>query len=131
MTQFSTELKPCLLTYDPSTPSTPHPQILASFTNGSLKQLPNLSTRKSPSKEINKRIEHAIQVRSSERMRKEHITPVTLVFKDTHIEDQVRGGEGGGRGAHASLGFRLLNWPSSKQHDEDCVACCVMCCSFP
>ncbi|XP_046877463.1 adenylate cyclase type 8 [Hypomesus transpacificus] len=62
--------------------------ILASFTNGSLKQLPNLSTRKSPSKEINKRIEHAIQVRSSERMRKEHITPVTLVFKDTHIEDQ-------------------------------------------
>ena len=92
MTQFSTEFENCLMTYDPSTP--PHPQILASFTNGSLKQLPNLSTRKSPSKEINKRIEHAIQVRSSERMRKEHITPVTLVFKDTHIEDQVRGREG-------------------------------------
>uniref|UniRef100_UPI003AAB249D adenylate cyclase type 8 n=1 Tax=Centroberyx gerrardi TaxID=166262 RepID=UPI003AAB249D len=58
--------------------------ILASFTNGSLPQLPNL--RQSASKEINKRIEHAIVVRSSERMHREHITPLTLVFKDTHIE---------------------------------------------
>ncbi|XP_008311172.1 adenylate cyclase type 8 isoform X2 [Cynoglossus semilaevis] len=57
--------------------------ILASFTNGSL---PNVC--QSTSKEINKRIKHAIVVRSSERMRKEHITPLTLVFKDTHIEDK-------------------------------------------
>ncbi|XP_060947487.1 adenylate cyclase type 8 [Limanda limanda] len=56
--------------------------ILASFTNGSL---PNIWM--STSKEINKRIQHAIEVRSSERMHKEHITPLTLVFKDTHIED--------------------------------------------
>ncbi|XP_036406201.1 adenylate cyclase type 8-like [Megalops cyprinoides] len=63
--------------------------ILATFTNGSLEQLPNqVASRRSGSREINKRIEHAIEVRSSERMRKEHITPVTLVFKDTHIEDK-------------------------------------------
>uniref|UniRef100_A0A8C5GZU3 adenylate cyclase n=1 Tax=Gouania willdenowi TaxID=441366 RepID=A0A8C5GZU3_GOUWI len=57
--------------------------ILASFTNGSM---PNIWH--STSKEINKRIKHAIEVRSSERMHKEHITPLTLVFKDTHIEDK-------------------------------------------
>uniref|UniRef100_A0A3P8S3B0 adenylate cyclase n=1 Tax=Amphiprion percula TaxID=161767 RepID=A0A3P8S3B0_AMPPE len=57
--------------------------ILASFTNGSL---PNIW--QSTSKEINKRIRHAIEVRSSEQMHKEHITPLTLVFKDTHIENK-------------------------------------------
>ncbi|XP_041815308.1 adenylate cyclase type 8 [Chelmon rostratus] len=57
--------------------------ILASFTNGSL---PNIW--QSTSKEINKRIKHAIEVRSSDRMHREHITPLTLVFKDTHIEDK-------------------------------------------
>ncbi|XP_028253278.1 adenylate cyclase type 8 isoform X2 [Parambassis ranga] len=57
--------------------------ILASFTNGSL---PNIWH--STSKEINKRIKRAIEVRSSERMHKEHITPLTLVFKDTHIENK-------------------------------------------
>ncbi|XP_068198267.1 adenylate cyclase type 8 isoform X2 [Antennarius striatus] len=57
--------------------------ILASFTNGSV---PNIW--QSTSKEINKRIKHAIEVRSSERMHQEHITPLTLVFKDTHIEDK-------------------------------------------
>uniref|UniRef100_A0A3B1IT33 adenylate cyclase n=1 Tax=Astyanax mexicanus TaxID=7994 RepID=A0A3B1IT33_ASTMX len=62
--------------------------ILASFTNGSLPQLPNSRNRRSSSKEINKRIEHAIDLRSSERMRQEHITVATLVFKDTHIEEK-------------------------------------------
>ncbi|XP_036438513.1 adenylate cyclase type 8 [Colossoma macropomum] len=62
--------------------------ILASFTNGSLLQLPNSRNRRSSSKEINKRIEHAIDLRSSERMRQEHITAATLVFKDTHIEEK-------------------------------------------
>uniref|UniRef100_A0A3Q3FBE3 adenylate cyclase n=1 Tax=Labrus bergylta TaxID=56723 RepID=A0A3Q3FBE3_9LABR len=57
--------------------------ILASFTNGSL---PNIW--QSSSKEINKRIKQAIEVQSSERMHREHITPLTLVFKDTHIEDK-------------------------------------------
>uniref|UniRef100_A0A8C1W4F7 adenylate cyclase n=1 Tax=Cyprinus carpio TaxID=7962 RepID=A0A8C1W4F7_CYPCA len=42
----------------------------------------------STSKEINKRIEHAIDLRSSERMRQEHITSATMVFKDTHIEEK-------------------------------------------
>lgn len=46
----------------------------------------------STSKEINKRIKHAIEVRSSDRMHRKHITPLTLVFKDTHIEDKVRRG---------------------------------------
>ncbi|XP_036942190.1 adenylate cyclase type 8 isoform X3 [Acanthopagrus latus] len=58
-------------------------QILASFTNGSV---PNIWH--STSKEINKRIKHAIEVRSSDRMHRKHITPLTLVFKDTHIEDK-------------------------------------------
>ncbi|KAK5852967.1 hypothetical protein PBY51_006797 [Eleginops maclovinus] len=57
--------------------------ILASFTNGSL---PNIWL--STSKEINKRIQHAIEVRSSDRMQREHITPLTLVFKDTYIEEK-------------------------------------------
>ncbi|XP_054617386.1 adenylate cyclase type 8 isoform X2 [Dunckerocampus dactyliophorus] len=57
--------------------------ILASFTNGSL---PNIW--RSTSKEINERIKHAIEVRSSERMHQEHISPLSLVFKDSHIEDK-------------------------------------------
>ncbi|XP_056332541.1 adenylate cyclase type 8 [Danio aesculapii] len=61
--------------------------ILATFTNGSLVHLPNqITPHCAGSREINKRIKQAIEVRSSERMRKEHITPFTLVFKDTHIE---------------------------------------------
>uniref|UniRef100_A0AAX7TTM8 Adenylate cyclase type 8 n=1 Tax=Astatotilapia calliptera TaxID=8154 RepID=A0AAX7TTM8_ASTCA len=43
----------------------------------------------SNSREINKRIKHAIELRSSERMHREHITPLTLVFKDTNIEDKI------------------------------------------
>uniref|UniRef100_A0A3Q2G589 adenylate cyclase n=1 Tax=Cyprinodon variegatus TaxID=28743 RepID=A0A3Q2G589_CYPVA len=57
--------------------------ILASFTNGSLPSLWQSNTR-----EINKRIKHAIEVRSSERMHNEHITALTLVFKEAHIEDK-------------------------------------------
>ncbi|XP_030639821.1 adenylate cyclase type 8 [Chanos chanos] len=61
--------------------------ILATFTNSSLVQLPNqIAAQRSGSREINKRIKQAIEVRSSERMRREHITPFTLVFKDTLIE---------------------------------------------
>ncbi|TRY88305.1 hypothetical protein DNTS_016696 [Danionella cerebrum] len=61
--------------------------ILATFTNGSLVQLPNqIPAHCAGSREINKRIKQAIEVRSSERMRIEHITPLTLVFKDSHIE---------------------------------------------
>ncbi|KAJ3607122.1 hypothetical protein NHX12_026636 [Muraenolepis orangiensis] len=60
--------------------------ILASFTNGSMPQLPN--PRQSTAREINKRIKQAIEVRSGERMHHEHIAPFTLVFKDTHIESK-------------------------------------------
>ncbi|XP_059354292.1 adenylate cyclase type 8-like [Carassius carassius] len=63
-------------------------EILASFSHGSYTQLPTSSVCRSTSKEINKRIEHAIDLRSSERMRQEHITSATMVFKDTHIEEK-------------------------------------------
>ncbi|XP_026219775.1 adenylate cyclase type 8 [Anabas testudineus] len=61
--------------------------ILATFTNGSLTQLPNqFAAQRSGSREVNKRIREAMEVRSSERMRKEHITSFTQVFKDSHME---------------------------------------------
>ncbi|XP_068612677.1 adenylate cyclase type 8 [Brachionichthys hirsutus] len=61
--------------------------ILATFTNGSLSQLPNhIAAQKSGSREVNKRIRQAMEVRSSERMRKEHITTFTQVFKDAAME---------------------------------------------
>ncbi|XP_067357091.1 adenylate cyclase type 8 isoform X1 [Channa argus] len=61
--------------------------ILATFTNGSLTQLPNhIAAQRSGSREVNKRICEAMEVRSSERMRKEHITSFTQVFKDSHME---------------------------------------------
>uniref|UniRef100_A0A3Q2DG12 adenylate cyclase n=1 Tax=Cyprinodon variegatus TaxID=28743 RepID=A0A3Q2DG12_CYPVA len=65
-------------------PEIPFGHILASFTNGSLPSLWQSNTR-----EINKRIKHAIEVRSSERMHNEHITALTLVFKEAHIEDKI------------------------------------------
>ncbi|XP_018522647.1 adenylate cyclase type 8 [Lates calcarifer] len=61
--------------------------ILATFTNGSLTQLPNqIAAQRSGSREVNKRIRQAMEVRSSERMRKEHITTFTQVFKDSYME---------------------------------------------
>ncbi|XP_035006005.1 adenylate cyclase type 8 [Hippoglossus stenolepis] len=61
--------------------------ILATFTNGSLTQLPNqIAAQRSGSREVNKRIRQAMEVRSGERMRKEHITTFTQVFKDSHME---------------------------------------------
>ncbi|KAM6893552.1 adenylate cyclase type 8-like [Xenentodon cancila] len=61
--------------------------ILATFTNGSLTQLPNqIAAQRSGSREVNKRILQAMEVRSSERMRKEHITTFTQVFKDSQME---------------------------------------------
>uniref|UniRef100_A0A3Q3ALI7 adenylate cyclase n=1 Tax=Kryptolebias marmoratus TaxID=37003 RepID=A0A3Q3ALI7_KRYMA len=61
--------------------------ILATFTNGSLTQLPNhIAAQRSGSREVNKRIRQAMEVRSSERMRKEHITTFTQVFKDAQME---------------------------------------------
>ncbi|XP_038153644.1 adenylate cyclase type 8-like isoform X2 [Cyprinodon tularosa] len=61
--------------------------ILATFTNGSLTQLPNhIAAQRSGSREVNKRIRQAMEARSSERMRKEHITTFTQVFKDSQME---------------------------------------------
>ncbi|XP_059183503.1 adenylate cyclase type 8-like [Centropristis striata] len=61
--------------------------ILATFTNGSLTQLPNhIAAQQSGSREVNKRVLRAMEVRSSERMRKEQITKFTQVFKDSHME---------------------------------------------
>ncbi|XP_066529227.1 adenylate cyclase type 8 [Hoplias malabaricus] len=61
--------------------------ILATFTNGSLVQLPNtVGAQFSGTQEINKRIKQAIEFRSSEHMQNEHITSLTLVFKDRNME---------------------------------------------
>ncbi|CAK6980439.1 adenylate cyclase type 8-like [Scomber scombrus] len=61
--------------------------ILATFTNGSMAHLPNsVAAQQSGLREVNKRIRESMKVRSSERMRKEHITTFTQVFKDTHTE---------------------------------------------
>ncbi|KAK5621326.1 hypothetical protein CRENBAI_009935 [Crenichthys baileyi] len=61
--------------------------ILATFTNGSLTQLPNhIAAQQSGSRELNKRIRQAMEVRSSELMRKEHIATFTQVFKDSQME---------------------------------------------
>lgn len=66
-------------------------QILATFTNGSLTQLPNqIAMQRSGLREVNKRIRQAMEIRSSERMRNEHITAFTQVFKDSHMEGKVR-----------------------------------------
>lgn len=71
-------------------------QILATFTNGSLTQLPNqIAMQRSGLREVNKRIRQAMEIRSSERMRKEHITAFTQVFKDSHMEGKVRTSCGG------------------------------------
>ncbi|KAM9327671.1 adenylate cyclase type 8-like [Pholidichthys leucotaenia] len=61
--------------------------ILSTFTSGSLTQLPNqVGTHRLGSREVNKRIRRAMEVRSSERMRKEHITAFGQVFKDAQME---------------------------------------------
>nr|XP_015207213.1 PREDICTED: adenylate cyclase type 8-like isoform X1 [Lepisosteus oculatus] len=57
--------------------------ILATFMSDSRGAL---APKRLYSQEINKRIQHAIGERSSECVRQEHITPVTLVFKDAHVE---------------------------------------------
>uniref|UniRef100_A0A667YQQ2 adenylate cyclase n=1 Tax=Myripristis murdjan TaxID=586833 RepID=A0A667YQQ2_9TELE len=59
--------------------------ILATFSGGSLSQLPRPPAR-SGSREVNRRIRQAIQVRSGERMRREHISTFTQEFQDTHME---------------------------------------------
>uniref|UniRef100_A0A7N6AKY9 Adenylate cyclase type 8 n=1 Tax=Anabas testudineus TaxID=64144 RepID=A0A7N6AKY9_ANATE len=68
--------------------------ILATFTNGSLTQLPNqFAAQRSGSREVNKRIREAMEVRSSERMRKEHITSFTQnisKYVSPQFADKVR-----------------------------------------
>uniref|UniRef100_A0A8C5DEQ8 Adenylate cyclase type 8 n=1 Tax=Gouania willdenowi TaxID=441366 RepID=A0A8C5DEQ8_GOUWI len=61
--------------------------ILATFTNGSLTQLPNqMAAKRSVCREVNRRVRRAMEERSSERMRKEHISTFTQVFNDSHME---------------------------------------------
>ncbi|MEQ2187050.1 hypothetical protein GOODEAATRI_000536 [Goodea atripinnis] len=53
--------------------------------------LPNhIAAQRSGSREVNKRIRQAMEVRSSELMRKEHITTFTQVFKDSQMEGKIR-----------------------------------------
>lgn len=78
--------------------------------------------RHSNFKEVNKRIKHAIEVRSSERMHKEHITPLTLVFKDTHLENKV----------HIDTRW-VDSWGETcvDRVDVACSLICFCCCSSP
>lgn len=41
--------------------------------------------------EINKRIESAIDLRSGDKLRREHIKPFSLMFKDSSLEEKVAG----------------------------------------
>nr|XP_019787500.1 adenylate cyclase type 8 isoform X2 [Tursiops truncatus] len=63
---------------------------LAALTRNSINLLPNhlaqaLHVQSGP-EEINKRIEHTIDLRSGDKLRREHIKPFSLMFKDSSLE---------------------------------------------
>ncbi|XP_078542874.1 adenylate cyclase type 8 [Lissotriton helveticus] len=63
---------------------------LAALTRNSINLLPNhlaqaLHVQSGP-EEINKRIEHTINLRSGDKLRREHIKPFSLMFKDSSLE---------------------------------------------
>ncbi|XP_012974985.1 adenylate cyclase type 8 isoform X2 [Mesocricetus auratus] len=63
---------------------------LAALTRNSINLLPNhlaqaLHVQSGP-EEINKRIEHTIDLRSGDKLRREHIKPFSLTFKDSSLE---------------------------------------------
>nr|XP_014347159.1 PREDICTED: adenylate cyclase type 8 [Latimeria chalumnae] len=65
---------------------------LAALTRNSINLLPNhlaqaLHVQSGP-EEINKRIEHAIDLRSGDKLRREHIKPFSLMFKDSSLEEK-------------------------------------------
>uniref|UniRef100_A0A3Q2PD14 Adenylate cyclase type 8 n=1 Tax=Fundulus heteroclitus TaxID=8078 RepID=A0A3Q2PD14_FUNHE len=68
---------------------------LAALTRNSINLLPNhlaqaLHVHSGP-EEINKRIESAIDLRSGDKLRREHIKPFLLMFKDSSLEEKVAG----------------------------------------
>ncbi|XP_072323963.1 adenylate cyclase type 8 isoform X2 [Scyliorhinus torazame] len=65
---------------------------LAALTRNSINLLPNhlaqaLHVQSGP-EEINKRIEHIIDLRSGDKLRREHIKPFSLMFKDSSLEEK-------------------------------------------
>ncbi|XP_072899451.1 adenylate cyclase type 8 isoform X3 [Hemitrygon akajei] len=65
---------------------------LAALTRNSINLLPNhlaqaLHVQSGP-EEINKRIEHTIDLRSGDKLRREHIKPFSLMFKDSSLEEK-------------------------------------------
>ncbi|KAG7488796.1 hypothetical protein MATL_G00038290 [Megalops atlanticus] len=65
---------------------------LAALTRNSINLLPNhlaqaLHVQSGP-EEINKRIESAIDLRSGDKLRREHIKPFSLMFKDSSLEEK-------------------------------------------
>uniref|UniRef100_A0A3B3S3F1 Adenylate cyclase type 8 n=1 Tax=Paramormyrops kingsleyae TaxID=1676925 RepID=A0A3B3S3F1_9TELE len=65
---------------------------LAALTRNSINLLPNhlaqaLHVQSGP-EEINKRIENAIDLRSGDKLRREHIKPFSLMFKDSSLEEK-------------------------------------------
>ncbi|OXB70633.1 UNVERIFIED_CONTAM: hypothetical protein H355_006395, partial [Colinus virginianus] len=68
---------------------------LAALTRNSINLLPNhlaqaLHVQSGP-EEINKRIEHTIDLRSGDKLRREHIKPFSLMFKDSSLEHKKIG----------------------------------------
>ncbi|EMP31720.1 Adenylate cyclase type 8, partial [Chelonia mydas] len=66
---------------------------LAALTRNSINLLPNhlaqaLHVQSGP-EEINKRIEHTIDLRSGDKLRREHIKPFSLMFKDSSLEHKL------------------------------------------
>uniref|UniRef100_H3CRE1 Adenylate cyclase type 8 n=1 Tax=Tetraodon nigroviridis TaxID=99883 RepID=H3CRE1_TETNG len=67
-------------------------QTLAALTRNSINLLPNhlaqaLHVHSGP-EEINERIESAIDLRSGDKLRREHIKPFSLMFKDSSLEEK-------------------------------------------
>ncbi|XP_043544188.1 adenylate cyclase type 8 isoform X1 [Chiloscyllium plagiosum] len=65
---------------------------LAALTRNSINLLPNhlaqaLHVQSGP-EEINKRIEHIIDLRSGDKLRREHIKPFSLMFKESSLEEK-------------------------------------------
>lgn len=68
-------------------------QTLAALTRHSINLLPNhlaqaLHVHSGP-EEINERIESAIDLRSGDKLRREHMEPFSLMFKDSSLEEKV------------------------------------------
>lgn len=90
------------------------PQTLAALTRHSINLLPThlaqaLHVHSAP-QEINERIESAIAWRSGDQLRREHITPFSLMFKDSGLEEKVAAGAGDRPAVPPPVLTSVLRW---------------------